>query len=148
MLYVLILYISGGTDNLKTTSYDRFFKKLFMAILFTLRVLARNLLRANRRRNTFCILLWCLAWGANPGFTSDKMSHYLLDYGNFIIHLPAFFWYRQQLLFRFFFYLLNRSKTLSFQCHTHTPISDVHATLFLLKSQQFWNNLSCRLFHA
>ena len=24
------------------------------------------------------------------------------------------FWYRQQLLFRFFFYLLNRSKTLSF----------------------------------
>ena len=30
--------------------------QLFMAILFTLRVFARNLLRGNRRRNTFCIL--------------------------------------------------------------------------------------------
>ena len=28
--------------------------------------------------------------------------------------LKRAFWYRQQLLFRFFFYLLNRSKTLSF----------------------------------
>ena len=46
MLCVLILYISGGTPN------DRF-EKLFMAILFTLRVFARNLLRGNRRRNTF-----------------------------------------------------------------------------------------------
>ena len=34
MLCVLILYISGGTYSLKTTSNDRFFEKLFMAILF------------------------------------------------------------------------------------------------------------------
>ena len=33
-----------------------------MAILFTLRVFTRNLLRGNSRRNTFCILCWCLAW--------------------------------------------------------------------------------------
>ena len=35
-----------------------FFEQLFMAILFlfTLRVFARNLLRGNRRRNTFRIL--------------------------------------------------------------------------------------------
>ena len=32
---------------------QRFFEKLFMAILFTLRVFARNLLRENRRRITF-----------------------------------------------------------------------------------------------
>ena len=44
MLCVLILYISGGTYSLKSTPNDRFFEKLFMAILFTLRVFARNLL--------------------------------------------------------------------------------------------------------
>ena len=33
-----------------------FFEKLFMAILFTLRVFARNLLRGNRRRNNFRLL--------------------------------------------------------------------------------------------
>ena len=27
-------------------------------------------------------------------------------------------------------------------------LSDVHATLFLLKIYQFWNNLSCRTFHV
>ena len=53
-----------------------------MAILFTLRVFARNLLRGNRRRNTFCILFCCLVWGSNPGFTSNKPTHYLLDYGD------------------------------------------------------------------
>ena len=37
----------------------------------------------NRRRNTFCILFWCLAWGSYPGFTSNKPTHYLLDYGDY-----------------------------------------------------------------
>ena len=55
-----------------------FFEKLFMAILFTLRVFARNLLGGNRRRNTFRILFWCLAWGSNPGFSSNMPTHYLL----------------------------------------------------------------------
>ena len=36
MLCVLILY-NSGTYSLKSTVNDRFFKKLFMAILFTLR---------------------------------------------------------------------------------------------------------------
>ena len=43
-LSVLILYIRGGTYSLKSTPNDRFFEKLFMGILFTLRVFARNLL--------------------------------------------------------------------------------------------------------
>ena len=61
MLCVLILYISGGTYSLKSTPNYRFFKKLFMEILFTFRVFARNLLRGNRQRNIFHILFWCLA---------------------------------------------------------------------------------------
>ena len=56
-----------------------------MAILFlTLTVIARNLLRGNRRRNTFRIS-FCLAWGSNPGFMSNKPTHYLLDHGDFKI---------------------------------------------------------------
>ena len=60
MLCVLILCISGGTYCLKATPNNRFFEKLFMAILFTLRVSARNMLRGNRRRNTFRISFWCV----------------------------------------------------------------------------------------
>ena len=33
MLGVVILYVSGGTYSLKSTPNDRFFEKLFMAIL-------------------------------------------------------------------------------------------------------------------
>ena len=34
MLCMLILYISGGTYNLKSTSNDRFLEELLIAILF------------------------------------------------------------------------------------------------------------------
>ena len=81
MLCVLILYISVGTYSLNSIPNDRIFEKLFMAILFEYRVLARNLLRGNRRRNNY-ILFRCLAWGLNPGFMSNKPTLYLLDYGD------------------------------------------------------------------
>ena len=68
VLCVLNLYICGGTYSLKSTPNDRFFEKLFMTILLTLRVFARNLLRGNRRRNNLRISFWCLAWDSNPGF--------------------------------------------------------------------------------
>ena len=43
MLCVLILYISGGTYSLKSTPNDGFFRTFFVAILFILKVFARNL---------------------------------------------------------------------------------------------------------
>ena len=73
----------AGPTVLKSISNDRFFEKLFHAILFTLRVFARNLQRGCRRRSTFCILFWCLAWGWNLGFTSNRPTLYLLDHGGF-----------------------------------------------------------------
>ena len=67
MLCVLILYISsvGGKYSIKSTPNNRFFAKHFMAVLLILRVFARNLLR-----------------GSNPGFSSNKAIHYLLDRGD------------------------------------------------------------------
>ena len=82
---MLILYISGGTYSLKLTPNDRFFEKLFMAILFTLRDFVRNLLRGNCRRNTFRISFWFLVWDSNPGFSSNKPTHYLLDHSDAFI---------------------------------------------------------------
>ena len=78
-------YISGGFYSLKSTPNDCIFEKLFHGrILCILGIFAGNLLRQNRRRNTFCILFWCLAWGLKPGLTSNKPTHYLLDYGDFL----------------------------------------------------------------
>ena len=46
------------TYSLKSTPNDRFYEKLFMEILFTLRVFARNLLRGTHQRNIFsCFVL-------------------------------------------------------------------------------------------
>ena len=102
MLWVLILFISGGTYSLKSTPNDRFFEKLFTPILFTLRVFARNLLRGNRRRNTFRISFWCLAWDSNSALSSNKPTHYLLDHGDFAefidckIGKTSFWWIIEQ----------------------------------------------------
>ena len=83
MLCALILYISGGTNSLKSTPNDRCFEKLSIAILFLRpEFFATNLLRGNRRRNTFRISFWCLAWGSNPGFKSNKPTRYLLNHSD------------------------------------------------------------------
>ena len=82
ILCVLILYISGGTYySLKSIPNNKF-EKLLMAILFTPRVFARNLLRGNRGRNIFRISFWCLACDLNPGFSSNKPTLYLPDHGS------------------------------------------------------------------
>ena len=83
LVWVIIIQFPDKTYSLRSTPNDRFFEKLFMAILFTLRVFVRNLLRRNRRRNTFRISFWCLAWDTNPDFSSNKPTHYPLEHGNF-----------------------------------------------------------------
>ena len=67
----------------KVDSERQIFRETFHGnfILFTLRVFARNLLRGNRRRNTFRISFWCLTSDTNPGFASNKTTHYFLDHG-------------------------------------------------------------------
>ena len=71
--------------SLTSTANARFLRNFFMAGLFTVRVFTRNLPRGNRRRNIlfFYISFRCLTWDTKPGFTSNKPTHYLLDYGHF-----------------------------------------------------------------
>ena len=68
----------------KVDSERQIFVKLFIAILFTLRVIARNLLRGSRRSNIFIFTIWYLTWSLN----SSLMFKYHLDYGDFKSILP------------------------------------------------------------
>ena len=83
MLCVLILYINGGTYSLKLTSNDRFFEKLFMAILFQ----RSDFLPEICWNNYLRILFWCLAWDSNPGIWSNKPKHYLLDHADLLAEM-------------------------------------------------------------
>ena len=80
---VCINFIHKWRDLQFKIDSEQDFLRNFMAILFAHSVFGRNLLRGTRRRNTFCILFWCLAWGSNLAFTSNKPIHYLLDHGDF-----------------------------------------------------------------
>ena len=87
MLCALILYVSSGTYSLTSTPKNRFLRNCFMEGLFTLKLFDRNLLRINRRNNIcFHISFCCLTWDTNPGFTSNKPKHYLLDSAIAYIH--------------------------------------------------------------
>ena len=80
-----ILPESWNTADYRCTS-PREVETDFWKILYyyTPIVFARNLLRGRKlTKKYFCILFWCLAWGSNPDFTSNKPTHYLLDYGDF-----------------------------------------------------------------
>ena len=96
MLCVLFLCMSNGNYRLKSIPNANFWETFFMAILFILSFCQKSAER-NRRNNTSCSLFWYLAWGSNQGklidFTelfdlkfelSNKPTHYLLDYENFI----------------------------------------------------------------
>ena len=60
---------------------DRFLRNFFITRLITLRVFARKL-RGNRRKFYCHIFVPCLNWDTNSGFTSNTLTHYLLDYGD------------------------------------------------------------------
>ena len=72
--------MSGGTYSLTSTPNDRFLRNFFMAGLFTLRVIARNLLGGSRRRNIFFFIFRFDDWlGIRiQAFASNKPTHYIL----------------------------------------------------------------------
>ena len=80
MLCMLILYISGGTYSLKSTPNDRFFEKLFMEIFIYSEFLPEICWEKITEEIlfVFCFDVWPGA--TNPGFTSNKPTHYLLDH--------------------------------------------------------------------
>ena len=79
MLCALIFIHEWRDLQFKVDSERQIFYE--MAIYLLLRAFTRN-----RRRNTFRILFWCLAWGSNPGFVFIKPTHYLLDHGDSFSH--------------------------------------------------------------
>ena len=47
----------------------------------------------------FRILFWCLTWGWNPGFSSNKPTHYLLDHGDFLKRIEKIKGYEKMWLY-------------------------------------------------
>ena len=85
MMCLLILCMSGGNYSLKSTPNDRFFKKIFMAIL----ICSQSFLPENCREEISKEILLVFYFG----FMSNKPIHYLLDYGDFILlSIPTKSW--------------------------------------------------------
>ena len=74
------LWIKFVTSLLQSVNFIHQWRDdLLFYFIFTLKNFAWNLQRGNRRINTFSILFWCVAWGSNPSFTSNKPTYYLLN---------------------------------------------------------------------
>ena len=92
--------------SLKSTPNDRLLTS-FSLKFFILKVFAKNLLRGSRLRNNFIFLFWCLTRGLNSVLMSNKRTHYLLDYGNFLFSYA--YWYSLELIYsKLISYLTNR----------------------------------------
>ena len=77
----------AGPIDLRKTDFLRI---LSWQVYLLLRVFARNLLRGNRRRNNFFVFCFDVWPGVRvPAFTSNKSTHYLLDYGGFNMFLKS-----------------------------------------------------------
>ena len=89
-IYVMCVnFIHKWRDlQLKVDSERQIWETFLGNFIFALRVFARNLLRGNRRRNTFRISFWCLAWDLNTGFFirprryNKILRHYFENHGN------------------------------------------------------------------
>ena len=75
MLRAFIVYASDETYNLKLIPHDR-------NISWQFRLLSETK-SPNKYIFTFFSLFWCLTCGLNSDLTSNKLTHYLLDYGDF-----------------------------------------------------------------
>ena len=80
-----------------------------MAGLFTFRVFVTDLLKGSRQRNFIF-----LTWGFNQVHTSNKSTHYLLDYGH-LHHLHYYSLFRYDLLL-----IVNRQLVIVFSRHSVT----------------------------
>ena len=147
MLCVSILYISG--HSLKSTPNDRFFLKNFSwQFYFTHRVFVRNLRRGNCRRNTFRILLWCLAWDSNPGFSSNKPTYYLLHQGE-LVYISAKI---KMISYEKMIFLSKSASSVSrSQAHLAKRCSSVYPTLFVRrkdKTNYLSNQTRAKCYHS
>ena len=99
---LLILYMSGHISGLgcvprthvyqldhdkfnlqfKIESEQQILVELFMVVLFTPGVFARNVRRRSRLRNISSF--WFQTYDLNRGLTSNKSTLYLLDYGDYL----------------------------------------------------------------
>ena len=80
MLCALILYVSGETYSLTSTPNEIFFRNFTWQFCLIPEFLP-EICWEDVAEEIFAF--WCLNWGLNRGFMSNKPTHYLLEYGDF-----------------------------------------------------------------
>ena len=76
--YVVCVNFIYKSRHLKSTPNDRFFEKLFMAVLIYSQSFCLKSAARESSKKYFLYFVLILAWGSNPGFTSHKPTHYPL----------------------------------------------------------------------
>ena len=80
---MLILCIKSRNLQFKVDSERQIFWETFHGNFYLFpKVLPETFWEEIAKENIFRILFWCLARGSNPGFSSNKPTLYLLDYGD------------------------------------------------------------------
>ena len=119
----------------KVHSRLQIFKKVLMAIFFSLKVITINLLKGIRWRNIFCIFR-----GLNLDFIFNKIRHSLLDEFDFTIHyiMKSSNTFYARLVFHYFslmkfleveclrLRLLKKATSLLFVYYVHIAFCCVH----------------------
>ena len=70
-------------NSLKSTPNDRSLRNFLRQFYLFSALLSEICWEEIAEGILFRISFWCLAWGSNAGFTSNKPTDYLLDYGDF-----------------------------------------------------------------
>ena len=69
--------------DIESTSNDRLLRNFLTATVFHSQSFYFFYFFLIAEEKFFFIFFWCLACGSNPGFTSNKPTHYLLGYSSF-----------------------------------------------------------------
>ena len=118
----------------KVDSERLIFEKLFLAILFTFRIFARNLLRGSRQRNILTFSFWCLTW-----VIYDDLNSLVLD----STVISCFFSLSFKMDWKYFFLGLKTSASLPRSvlapslCHKMVQFLKEHASSRLYIAKHF-----------
>ena len=81
--------LRSGTYSLTSAANDRFFEKLLLGRIYLLSEFLQEVCWEEIYDEIFLFFSyfasWCLSWHTNPGFKSNLPTHYILDYGVYLI---------------------------------------------------------------
>ena len=84
MLCALILYVSSGTYSLTLTPNDRFLETFTRQVYLLSEFLTEICWEAIAEEILFIYHFWWLTWVRTQAFATNKLTHYMLDHGDYM----------------------------------------------------------------